>query len=112
MESFMNRRTLILYLSGLSLSLAGFIKHQKRSFRLKKNSAHLVLPKSKIFLPENPTKGDFVHLIVEPQSAQFPSKIVFERLPILNEKEDLTLDSFGLFKIRFEGSLKGWTLLS
>lgn len=61
-------------------------------------------------LPRLPKAGDSVCLIVEGKALANPSKIVFTGVPIAGDREDLVLDSLGIFNFSYNGARKKWEL--
>jgi hypothetical protein len=74
-------------------------------------SYYIVAPDTYIKLPENPKSGYAVNLVIPRNSVANPSKIQFSSAPLLGDKEDLVLDSFGHIRLTYLGINKGWVNL-
>lgn len=71
---------------------------------------HLALPNQIIALPEKPRLNETVTLIIEADTLKSPAKIRYKNHPLEGDREDLILDSFGLFSLTFKGQKSGWIL--
>lgn len=107
----MTRRDFFVIFSAV-LAPIPFLNFKSQIINLKLNSSHVVNPNTQLTLPTNAKKGNFVHLVVPAESMYRPAEILFEGVSILEEKENLRLDSFGLFKLQFQGQRKGWSFSS
>ncbi len=60
--------------------------------------------------PSNPTTNQVVHIKIENiQNSKF-AKIKYQGVPILNEREDLELDTLSIVKFVYKDKNQGWVL--
>ena len=92
---------------ALAESLSG---KTSRSCQLRPGQTHSAASGESITLPARAKKGDQICLIVQAESLNTPAKVLSLGERIAGDKEDLILDSLGIFHLTYEGQRAGWTL--
>ena len=82
-----------------------------KSISLGNRNFHIVGPGSLLKLPLAPKAGHSVNLIIPAKSIENPAKVEFKSVPLLGDKEDLVLDTFGHIRLTYIDTVRGWTLL-
>jgi hypothetical protein len=103
---------------GLGLSLAGLAKtgfakviHQEvKTIKLSSGQIIIAEPGAVVFLPENPSNGDVVTIIVDPNSVLNPCKLQSIASSIGGDQNHLILDTIANFRLQFLSSKNDWVL--
>ena len=108
---FFKRREFIV--SASLMALASLIPNLSKSKVVKLGNSRycIVAPGTNIELPASPEVGHAVNLVIPRSSLIDPSRIKFSSVPLMGDKEDLLLDSFGHVKLTFLGFKRGWVNL-